>query len=402
MGFTHKHLSFAFLLFTMLFLACEKLESSNHSLSSLYTESPDSVYITQSKIYIDTILGPNSAEIYLKKFNNPVLEEDSPDPSIIRAKNGLFYLFATESGRHPNIPIFKSKDLVNWFYVTSAFSNETRPSSFSGNLWAPDINFIDGKYVLYYSMSRWGGEMDCGIGVATSDFPYGPFKDYARLFDSKEIGVQNSIDPFYFEDDEESYLFWGSFHGIFGIKLSKNGLSIAPNAKKFQIAGNVGEGTYIHKHDGYFYLFFSTGSCCSGASSTYRIMMGRSKSVEGPYYDQQGQSLFESPGSVFLQSNSFVAGPGHNAEFITDDNGDNWVLYHGYLREKPELNRILFMDKVYWDHDWPHIPDHSPSRSSEIPVIKDSQEKESVTNRIGHFLSGFHRVRQEVKLKWHD
>ena len=93
-----------------------------------------------------------------------------------------------------------------------------------GNLWAPDINKIGDKYVLYYSMSCWGGEWTCGIGVATADKPEGPFVDHGMMFRSNEIGVQNSIDPFYIEDGGRKYMFWGSFRGIYGIELTADGL----------------------------------------------------------------------------------------------------------------------------------------------------------------------------------
>ncbi len=55
--------------------------------------------------------------------------------------------------------------------------------------------------VMYYSMSVWGGEWTCGIGVATSDNPAGRFTDQGKLFRSNEIDVQNSIDPFYIDDN---------------------------------------------------------------------------------------------------------------------------------------------------------------------------------------------------------
>ncbi len=393
-------ISAAFLAIPILSPACEKIEMPESGRPGTFTESPDSVYVKESKIYSVPVYGADSTVVdHVLKFDNPVSEEALADPSLIRGENGIFYLFATESGKYPHVPVFKSKDLVNWYFVNTAFSKDTRPSNFGGNIWAPDINHIDGKYVLYYSMSIWGGEMDCGIGVAISDQPYGPFTDYAKLFDSREIGVQNSIDPFYIEDDGKNYLFWGSHHGIYGIQLSEDGLSIAKGTEKFQIAGRGGEGTYIHKRDGSYYLFVSVGTCCSGLSSTYKVMVGKADALTGPYFDQQGRNMLQSEGTVFLQANSFVAGPGHNSEFITDDNGDDWVLYHGYLREKPELNRILFLDKVYWDHGWPHIPDRTPSVSLEAPYFKSEPEKESLLKRLGRLIFGPRFLQRESRLK---
>lgn len=367
--------------------ACKKeVMPINEEFDVSIKESPDSVYITQSKIYTDTIQNPDSTFSYILKFDNPVILENTADPTLIRANNGIFYLLSTESKVFPNVPVYKSKDLINWYFTGTAFTDETRPTSFDGNIWAPDINKIKDKYVLYYSMSKWGGERDCGIGVAISKTPYGPFEEYAKLFDSKEIGVQNSIDPFYFEDDGENYLFWGSHHGIYGIQLSDDGLSLAKGAEKFQIAGKGGEGSYIHKRNGYYYLFVSVGTCCEGLSSTYRIIMGRSEALAGPYLDQQRRSMLEGHGSVFLQGNDFVVAPGHNSEFITDNHGDDWLLYHGYLRQEPELNRILFLDKVYWNNDWPHIPNNSPSRSSEIPFFEEDNSATTTLQRLTFFL----------------
>ena len=148
---------------------------------------------------------------------------------MIRDGKGTYYLYATENTR--NLPIFKSDNLVDWKFVGTAFTEETRPQMVpDGMIWAPDIQKIGDKYVLYYSKSRWGGEWECGIGVATSDSPEGPFTDMGKMFISKEIGVQNSIDPFYIEDEGKKYLFWGSFRGIYGIELTEDGLRVKPGA----------------------------------------------------------------------------------------------------------------------------------------------------------------------------
>ena len=141
----------------------------------------------------------------IKVYCNPVLAKSTPDPTVIQAPDGMFYLYATEDIH--NIPIYKSPDLVNWTFVGTAFTDATRPTfEPKAGLWAPDINHIDGKYVLYYAMSRWGGEHTCGIGCAVADSPAGPFTDQGKLFRSNEIGVQNSIDPFYIEENGEKYL----------------------------------------------------------------------------------------------------------------------------------------------------------------------------------------------------
>ncbi len=182
--------------------------------------------------------GCTSSQENTKEYSNPVLSVSVPDPTIIQAMDGTFYLYGTEDTR--NVPIYTSTNLVDWQFAGTAFTEESRPGfEPEGNIWSPEINYIDGKYVLYYSMSVWGEEWTSGIGVAVSDSPEGPFIDKGRLFRSNEIGVKNSIDPFYIEDGGKKYLFWGSFRGIYAIELSEDGLSVKPHTEKWQIAGSL-------------------------------------------------------------------------------------------------------------------------------------------------------------------
>ena len=304
-----------------------------------------------------------------KTYSNPVIARSCPDPTVIKADNGKFYLYSTEDVR--NLPIYRSDNLVDWEFAGTAFTDESRPQwNPKGNMWAPDINLINGKYVLYYSKSEWGGEWTCGIGVAVADNPEGPFTDMGPLFISNEIGVQNSIDQFYIEDNGHKYLIWGSFRGIYGIELTDDGLAIKPGAEKKQIAGTFMEGSYIHKHDGKYYLFGSTGTCCEGERSTYRVTVGRSDNLFGPYVDKEGRPLLDNNFEVVLSRSEKVIGPGHNSEIITDDKGNDWMLYHGFSADEPEKGRLVYMDRVEWQNGWPRMGNGQPSTTSPRPVFK--------------------------------
>lgn len=301
-------------------------------------------------------------------YNNPIIPTSLPDPTIIKTKDGYFYLYATEDIR--NTPIYKSHNLVDWEFVGTAFTNETRPTfEPKGGLWAPDISYIDGKYVLHYSMSVWGGEWTCGIGAAVADKPEGPFVDKGKLFNSTDIGVQNSIDQFYIEDEGKKYLFWGSFRGIYAIELSKDGLSVKPGSEKKKVAGTAFEGTYIHKHGNYYYLFASVGSCCEGIKSTYKLVVGRSKSLLGPYYDKEGKDMMDNGFSIVIGSNSRFVGNGHCSEIVQDKKGNDWIFYHGVDIENPK-GRVLLMDQIKWDKEgWPYVEENSPSLSAPKPIF---------------------------------
>lgn len=321
----------------------------------------------QIKLLLLSFLSYSAGLMAENTYTNPVVDYSLPDPSVIKGDDGYYYLYATEDIR--NLPIHRSKDLVNWELVGTAFTDETRPDfEPKGGLWAPDINKIGDKYVLYYSMSVWGGEWTCGIGCAVADTPAGKFKDCGMMFRSNGINVQNSIDPFYIEDGGKKYLFWGSFHGIYGIELSDDGLKVKEEAKPVQVAGDAYEGTYIHKRDGYYYLFASIGRCCEGIKSTYTTVVGRSDKLFGPYLDKQGRSMSDNHHEVLIQKNESFVGTGHNSEIVTDKAGDDWMFYHAVKVSDPD-GRVLMLDKIVWEDDWPSVKTNSPSLESEKPVL---------------------------------
>ena len=319
------------------------------------------------------------------QYSNPVLNRSAPDPTVIRVGN-LFYLYSTEDVR--NVPIYASRNLVRWQYFGTCFKNDTRPQMVpNGGIWAPDINQIGDKFVLYYSKSEWGGEWECGIGVAVADSPRGPFTDVGKLFISNEIGVQNSIDPFFIEDNGKKYLFWGSFRGIYCIELAEDGLSIKRGASKRQVAGTLTEGTYIHKHDGYYYLIGSAGSCCEGLNSTYHMVVARARRVTGPYYNRHGQGALNNYFEPLLDRNDDIIGPGHCSEIVQDDAGQDWILYHGYSANDGNGGRKVFLDRVYWDEDgWPRIGDGTPTISGDAPIFNEGVDVEDLPEEAEGFI----------------
>ena len=299
------------------------------------------------------------------EYFNPVVNQSLPDPTLIRADDGWFYLYATESVR--NVPVLRSRNLVDWEFVGTAFTRQSRPTfEKGGGIWAPDINRIGDRYVMYYSMSRWGGEWTCGIGVAVAERPEGPFDDLGRLFRSDEIGIRNCIDPCCVEDGGKKYLFWGSFHGLYGAELTDDGLSLKPGFKPVRIAGDAYEATYIHKRDGYYYLFASTGRCCEGLQSTYATVVGRSEHLFGPYVDRQGRPMLENNHEMLIHGNPDFVGPGHNSRIVADDEGQDWILYHAVSRADPR-GRALMADRVEWAGGWPRVEGSSPSLRAKVP-----------------------------------
>ena len=286
-------------------------------------------------------------------YRNPVIGEDAPDPTVIKGDDGFYYLFATGE------KIYRSIDLVDWKYVGQTFGDNPRPTFVPGvgRYWAPCVTRQNGGYVLYFALSTWGGIDEASIGVATADSPAGPYRlvGDGKLFSSSEVGVRNSIDGEYFEDDGHKYIVWGSWFGIWIIELTADGLAVKDMSVKHQVAGTIFEAPYIYKRDGYYYLFCSIGACCEGANSTYETVVGRATDLFGPYYDKNGQTMLDNGYTLLLTTNEVCIAPGHNSRIIEDDAGKTWMFYHGYLRSNPEKRRLTWLDEVKWIDGWPSI-----------------------------------------------
>ncbi|WPU95231.1 family 43 glycosylhydrolase [Mucilaginibacter sabulilitoris] len=321
------------------------------------------------------------------EYINPVFTPILADPSVIKAPGtNAFYAYGTEDdwgdghGTHL-IAVVKSTNLTSWNYLNDAFV--TKPNwKANGFIWAPDVNYIDGKYYMYYAYSIWA-DPNPGIGLAIADKPEGPFSDQGKMFLSSEIGVANAIDPFYINDGNKKYLFFGSYssaanNGTWGVELSADGKSVPDFTKKINVAAGDFEGVMIHKRGIYYYFFGSKNNCCDGAASVYQVRVGRSINLMGPYLDKDGHDLkTRGNGTLLIERNTRYAGPGHNARLMQDDAGTDWFLYHAIDRGNPLVSsganrRALMLDKLTWNNDWPEIKGGTPSISAQkAPVFND-------------------------------
>jgi arabinan endo-1,5-alpha-L-arabinosidase len=262
--------------------------------------------------------------------------------------------------------ISRSSDLAHWTYVGDVFSAVPSFLPSNAGLWAPDIQFFNGKYYLYYtsSITNGGGP---AIFAATSDHPSGPFTAIPtpvvppeRLSNGQWRDV---IDSNMATEDGQRYVLYGSFSGGISARLlTEDGLSSIASSEVQISPSRRYEGSYVVKHDGYYYLFVSAGTCCAGSGSGYGVYVARAPHVLGPYLDKDGVSLmdYEVGGTpVMLMNGNRWLGPGHNATF-TDASGKDWMLYHAVDATKPTLSgawtrRPAMIDPIDWSDGWPLV-----------------------------------------------
>lgn len=310
------------------------------------------------------------------------------DPGIFK-DNGDYYVFSTH-----NCQIRKSKDLINWQWIGTAF--ETPPENakkITGveTLWAPDIIRVDDEYWIYYSASTFGSTNSI-IGLAKSKELKGPYKDCGIVIQSIKDGEFNAIDAnIVYDKDGHMWMTYGSFWtGIYLVELNKKTGFIKENANPIHIAGRnrsvdrAIEGPYIIYNEEFhkYYLYVSYDSLFRD----YHVRVGRSDKITGPYYDTNGiemTNLDENPNLVgnkilgayrFNDSRGWLA-PGHNS--ILKDDDEYFIIHHARDGENKELP-YLHVRKIFWSREgWPMV---SPER-----YAGESNRSIQINELIGEF-----------------
>lgn len=306
-----------------------------------------------------------------------ILQKDLPvhDPVMIR-QDSTYYLFCTGFG----ISVFSSKDMKSWkrerpvFDKAPAWAVEAVPG-FKGHIWAPDISYHNGMYYLYYAVSAFGKNTSC-IGVAVNKTLDSTSKDFKWKDMGKVVqsvpgrDMWNAIDPNLVIDEKNTpWLAFGSFwEGMKMVKLNQNLTAVAQPEQWHTIAkrprdfalpdsnpGNAAiEAPFVFKKDKYYYLFVSWDYCCRAEKSDYKVVVGRSENVTGPYIDKNGVAMFTGGGSLVVQGdNKSWFGAGHNSAYTF--NGKDYIVYHGYDAKDKGRSKLI-IEELLWQNGWPVGP----------------------------------------------
>ncbi len=368
-------------------------------------------------------------------YSNPIIAQTTPDPAVIKALDGYYYVVASsdywQGGAFHILPIYRSTDLVHWTFVGDAFPSRPAWADPTAGLWAPDVQYYNHKYYMYYTASatnplpKYGTTGGSAIGVAIADSPAGPWADagdsaggnyqHGPLVPPRSCAFNTdpncyhwTFDPAQFTDkDGQKYLYYGSYFGGTIIqKMANDGLHMQGPAVQIGHWDRY-EATYIVRHDvhgqPYYYNFSSTANCCDGPNTAYSVIVSRATSPMGPFVDQNGFPM-ERPASqpvpttrpshdpagdnvgaqgggypTLKQNGNQWHGVGHNA-IITDLSGQDWIVYHGVDANNAWVNglpaslqvsyRQLLMDRLDWtENGWPVVNNgKGPSTTNTAPT----------------------------------
>ena len=299
-------------------------------------------------------------------YTNPVMPGDYADPSVVRVGDD-YWATATSSEWAPLYPILHSTNLVDWETVGHVFPDRL-PEWADAHFWAPEIAYDNGKYYIYYTANKKGGNLCVGVASATS--PTGPYTDHGPLV-CQEAG---SIDGFQVRDkDGELYLVWkedGNSRSlptpIWGQRMNEERTQLL--GEKFEMfrnepgtwEGGLVEGPAIVRHGDYFYTFYAGDKCC-GRECTYGVGVARAKSIKGPW-----EKYSQNP---IMKQNEEWKCPGHGT-VVSDESGRDYFLYHAYSTDAFVYpGRQGLLDEIIWGEDgWPHFENDAPSVTAQLPA----------------------------------
>jgi arabinan endo-1,5-alpha-L-arabinosidase len=284
------------------------------------------------------------------------------DPSTIVECDGTYWVFGTGRGILSRF----SMDLVEWRAGPPVFTNPPAwttnvVAGHRGRFWAPDVIRVNGRYLLYYSVSAWGSR-NSAIGLVSNPTldPTSPrhrWEDHGLVIRSSEQDDFNAIDPSVMLDSGgRLWLAFGSFWS--GIKLMeldpRTGLQMGTHAPLHALAWKEAiEAPCLSQRGDSYYLFLNWGLCCRGTNSTYNIRVGRSPQVTGPYLDQDGADLLRGGGSLVLQTVGGDIGPGHAG--LLRQGGADRLSYHYYSGPKAG-QAVLGIRSLRWSSSgWPEV-----------------------------------------------
>ena len=172
--------------------------------------------------------------------------------------------------------------------------------------------------------------------------------------------------PSFIQDDDENYLVFGNFNGIFLVKLSADGLSTA-GVNPVQIASVVFDAPCIFRHDDMYYLFATVGLATGDESCTCTQVVGRADKIEGPYYNKAGEAMLSGSSELLIGSSAKFVGPGHGTVFNVSD-GSTWILYNAYDLSNVKKGRTLMLDRIQWVGGWPMVRGQIGSFCADTPL----------------------------------
>lgn len=273
-------------------------------------------------------------------FLNPVFAGDRPDPSVVKDGDD-YYMTMSSFDAYPGLPIWHSRDLVNWQPLGHAITQNV------GSIWAPDIVKHEGRYYIYFPARTGGTEgNERSNYVVWADDIGGPWSAPV------DIGLGRYIDPGHaVGEDGKRYLF---LSGGDYVQLSDDGLSVIGEPRHvydgwqypdhWDVEAYAQEGPKINFRDGWYYMTTAVGGT-AGPPTGHMVITARSRSIHGPWENSPHNPIVR---TVTRDEPWWSRGHATVIEGIDDR---WWMIYHGYENGYWTLGRQALLEPIEWTDD---------------------------------------------------
>lgn len=291
------------------------------------------------------------------EYRNPVLTGFYPDPSICRAGND-YYMVTSSFEYLPGIPVFHSRDLVNWEQVGHCLTRKeqmTFPEApASGGIYASTIRYHQGKF--YVTSTNTSAQGHTGNFIVSAEDPAGEWSDPVWV-------EQGGIDPslFFDKDGTAYYTSNGMFRDHSGVMRNMIQQSVisaetgeilrGPEVISLGTGGRCAEGPHLYRKDGMYYLLLAEGGTELGHMET----IFRSENPFGPFQPCPGNPIL----TARDENRPELAAAGH-ADIVEDADGRYWMVFLCYRTIDAKfhhLGRETSIVPLIWEEGtWPQIP----------------------------------------------
>lgn len=291
-------------------------------------------------------------------FKNPIVDMDTPDPSVVY-KDGFYYMTFTHNGA--DIMVMKSRTIDFRHAKRKVVWYPPFGTMYSANLWAPELQYIQGKWYIYFAADDGNNENHrMYVLEAVSDDPLGEYEFRGKVDDGSD---KWAIDGLVMEHEEQLYFVWSGWEG--DVNISQN-TYIAPMSDPLTISGPrvllseplyeweraggppyIQEGQAILKHNGRLFIAYSgAGSWTPFYSIGLLALQEGGNPLEPEHWSKVEQPLMK------MNEEIDVFGPGHNSFTTSPDGTETWIVYHatsgihdGWNNRKARAERVAWDDQ---------------------------------------------------------
>ena len=347
------------------------------------------VYQGDDQVYNDNPLKPD-------EFYSPILQGCYPDPAITK-KGDDYFLVCSSFAMFPGVPIFHSKDLVNWTSLGGVLDNasnfDTHDCGISAGVYAPGITYNPHNDTFYMIVTAFTGGLG-NIIVKTKD----PFKGWGE---PKKLNF-NGIDPsIFFDDDGKAYIVHNDapergkalYNGHRVIKIweyDTNEDQVIPGTDKVIVNGGVDlskkpiwiEAPHLYKKDGKYYLMCAEG----GTGGWHSEVIFKSDNPKGPFIPAPGNPILTQRYLAKDRKNK-VDWAGH-ADLVKGPDGKYYGVFLAVRPNKEgrvNTGRETFILPVDWSGEFPVFVNGLIPLEPKLKMPKGVENK---TGKDGFFPNG--------------